>query len=287
MGVIYLQSFNSAIDRFCYKHPRFGINNLMLYIIIGNALVYVFSKMDTTGMFVYYLYFNPMLIMQGQIWRLISFIFVPTTSGLLWVAVMLYFYYFIGSALERHWGAGKFTIYYLTGVIFTMLYGLISGLILKSTYMYIDASYLNLSMFFTFAVLFPDTQVLLFFVIPVKIKWLAILDAVFFVLAMIGGTFPTNLLPLVAVLNFFLFCGGSFARYFKTLKIVNSRQSVNFRSSVHRAKSEEAKSPYRHRCSVCGKTDTDYPKMEFRYCSRCTGYHCFCEDHINNHVHFQ
>ncbi|MGE4484944.1 MAG: rhomboid family intramembrane serine protease [Oscillospiraceae bacterium] len=282
-----MQRFNSAVDRFCYKHPRFGINNLMLYIIIGNALVYVFSKMDTTGTFVYYLYFNPELILQGQIWRLITFILVPTTSGLLWLALMLYFYYFIGSALERYWGAGKFTIYYLTGVIFTMLYGLISGLILKSNYMFLDASYINLSMFFTFAVLFPDTRVLLFFIFPVKIKWLAVLDAVFFVLAMIGGTFPTNFLPLVAVLNFFLFCGGNFTRYFKTLKFTNSKQSVNFRSSVHRAKYEEANKPYHHRCSVCGKTDTDYPNMEFRYCSRCTGYHCFCEEHINNHVHFQ
>lgn len=282
-----MKKLSGAIDRFCYKHPRFGIRNLMLFIVIGNALVYAFSMMDTTGKFLDYLTFSPALILQGQVWRIFTFIFLPTTYGLLLLALMLYFFYFIGSTLERHWGAGKFTIYYFSGVIFTVIYGVAVCLITGYGEVYLNAYYINLSMFFAFAVLFPDTRVLLFFFFPIKIKWLAVLDAALFAFAVIGGTFPTNLLPIVAVLNFFLFCGGNLARYFRAAKHVNSRQSVNFRASVSRAQYEEEQKPYRHRCSVCGKTDADYPNLEFRYCSRCEGYHCFCEEHIGNHVHFE
>lgn len=282
-----MNKITKAIDRFCYRHPNFGINNLMLYIVIGNAAVYLFSQMDTTLFFYEKLLFNPQLILKGEIWRLLTFVFVPSVDGLLWVAVMLYFYYFIGSTLERYWGSGKFTLYYLSGVLFTMIYGLLAGLITDQQYMFLDASFINLSMFFAFATLFPDTQVLLFFIIPIKIKWLAIVDAVFFALSIFLGTFPTNLLPLVAILNFFLFCGDSITRAFKSARAANSRQASGFRASVNRAKYEERQQTYRHRCAVCGKTDTEYPNLEFRYCSRCTGYHCFCQDHINNHVHFQ
>lgn len=282
-----MKFFSNAIDRFCYKHPRFGIKNLMLYIVIGTAIVYIMGMMDTTGTFLYYLYFNPALILHGQIWRIVTFLFVPTTSGILWVAIMLYFYYFIGSSLEREWGSAKFTLYYICGVVVTIIYGMIAGLLTDSTYMLLDSTYINLSMFFAFAVLFPDVRVLLFFIIPVKMKWLAIIDAVFFAYSIVIGTFPGNLLPLIALLNFFLFCGGYFSDFIKPIKARNSRASVNFRRQTQSAQYENAQKPYRHKCSVCGKTDTDYPNMQFRYCSRCQGYHCFCEEHINNHIHFQ
>lgn len=282
-----MKFFSNAIDRFCYKHPRFGIKNLMLYIVIGTAIVYIMGMMDTTGTFLYYLYFNPALILHGQIWRIVTFLFVPTTSGILWVAIMLYFYYFIGSSLEREWGSAKFTLYYICGVVVTIIYGMIAGLLTDSTYMLLDSTYINLSMFFAFAVLFPDVRVLLFFIIPVKMKWLAIIDAVFFAYSIAIGTFPGNLLPLIALLNFFLFCGGYFSDFIKPIKARNSIASVNFRRQTQSAQYENAQKPYRHKCSVCGKTDTDYPNMQFRYCSRCQGYHCFCEEHINNHIHFQ
>lgn len=285
-GGSILKSFDRALDRFCYKHPRFGIRNLMLYIVIGNIIVYLFSIMDTTNTFVYYLYFNPQLILQGQVWRLITFIFIPTTSGLLFVALMLYFYYFIGSTLEREWGSGKFTIYYIFGILLTIIYGFISGLLTNSGYMLLDSSYINLSMFFAFAALFPETRVLLFFFIPIKIKWLAIVDAAFFAISMLITPFPLNLLPLVAVANFFLFCGNLvFGDAFRRAR-ANNKNATQFRTAVHRAKYEEAQQPYRHKCAVCGRTDTEYPNLEFRYCSRCAGYRCFCSDHINNHVHF-
>lgn len=287
LGGIGLKNYSSAIDKFCYKHPRFGIPKLMLYIIIGNAIVYLFGLMDTTGTFLSYLYFNPALVLQGQVWRLITFIFIPSGSNIFFVAIFLYFYYFIGSTLENHWGAPRFTIYYISGILLTVIYGFIAWLITGDTSSSLDSTYINLSMFFAFAVLFPDMRVLLFFIIPIKIKWLAILDAVYFLVSIFITPFPANLLPIVAILNFFIFCGGTLMDYIRPHFRRNTKQTINFRKEARKVKQEQSSLPYRHKCEVCGRTDAEYPNLEFRYCSKCNGYHCFCIDHINNHIHFQ
>ena len=286
-----MKAIDNALERFCYKHPKFGIRNLMLYIVAGNALVYILGIMDTTGTFLNFLLFSPELIFKGQVWRLISFVFLPayySVTDIFWLAISLYFYYFIGSALERHWGPGKFTLYYISGVILNIVYGFIlhfCGFGALSIFM--TASYINLSMFFAFAVLWPETMVLLFFFIPVKVKWLAWLDAALFVynIAVQMDIFPMNLLPIVAVLNFLIFCGSEVFRGFSTT-VKRSSRVTDFKQAARRTEHEQNIRGYRHKCSVCGRTDTDYPDLEFRYCSRCTGYHCFCEDHINSHVHF-
>lgn len=281
----FLRSFNRYIDRFCYKHPNFGIRNLMLFIVIGNAAVYIFSMMDTTGDFLRYLYLSPYLILRGQIWRLVTFVLVPENTNLLFLAVFLYFYYFIGSSLENQWGTGKFTVYYIFGMLLTIIYSFIASLITGFNQLfYIGASYINLSMFFAFATLFPDNRVLLFFIIPIKIKWLAYLNAAYFVVSMIGGR---TLLPLIALLNYLLFCGDILLSSLKTIKYRSSKNVVNFQKASRQYRAQQAQAPYRRRCEVCGKTDTEYPDLEFRYCSRCEGYHCYCAEHINNHIHFK
>lgn len=180
-----------SVDRFCARHPHFGIQNLMIFIIVGNALVWLFSMMDTTGTLMGYLYFSPQDILRGQVWRLVTFVLIPENTGLLSFALSLYFYYFIGTTLERQWGQAKFTLYYISGVVFTIVYGFviyfITGVNCGAT-----ATYINLSMFFSFATLFPETRVLLFFIIPIKIKWLAIVDAVFFVIAVLLNSFRSE-----------------------------------------------------------------------------------------------
>ena len=138
-------------------------------------------------------------------------------------------------------------------------------------------------MFFSFAALFPEMTVMLFFVIPVKMKYLAIIDALFFVYGVITTSFPLNLLPVVAVVNFFVFFGGELIRRIPRRA---SKNTVNFRRESGRIRREQRQQLYTHKCAVCGRTDTSNPELEFRYCSRCAGYHCFCQDHINNHIHF-
>jgi len=262
----------------------------MLFIVIISAIVYIIGGIGLLE----FIRFHPVLILRGEVWRVITWIFMPLNTGagltgVFFTAIALYFYYFIGSTLEREWGTAKFTIYYIFGVLLNIIYGFVAWLGFGVTLSIIPI-YLNLSMFFAFAVLFPDFVVRLFLIIPIKIKWLAILNGVYFTYMIISGILAGSLiaafLPLVALLNFFILCGYDLISLIKPLKIKTSPQMVNFKKAAKKAKRELADKPYRHKCAVCGKTDTDYPDLEFRYCSQCNGYHCFCVDHINNHIHF-
>ena len=125
-GGISLKAIRRKIEKFCYRHPRFGISRLMLYIVIASAAVYLLSMMDTTGNLSGYLAFSPYYILRGQVWRLVTWVIaVPSVVGILWTALSLYFYYFIGSTLENHWGTARFSMYYLIGVVLNIIYGFI------------------------------------------------------------------------------------------------------------------------------------------------------------------
>ena len=272
------------VDLFCYRHPRFGIPNLMLYIVIGNVAIWLFGIVDTTGTLHRLLAFSPYDILHGQVWRLVTFALIPISDGF-FALIAFYFYYFIGSTIEREWGSGKFTIYVLTGMLLTVAYGFVLYFIFQWN-IYISAEYIYFSMLFTFATLYPDMTVLLFYIIPIKMKWLGIVDALFFLFEILTLRFPLNFLSVVAVLNYLLFCGGWLFDYLRPGRVRQRRKTTQFRNEMHRIRYEEKNRPYTRKCSACGRTDTDYPDLEFRYCSRCAGYHCFCMEHIYNHVHF-
>ena len=293
-----MRALQQWLERFCRKHPRLGIPGLMKYIVIGNILVYILDMFGIGGVYAAsnLLAFSPSGILHGEVWRLITFVFVPYVSGrslgsFFWLAVMLYFYYFIGTTLEREWGTTKFTVFYVFGIILNIIVGFLVG---GAT-----MNYVNLSMFFAFATLFPDTQVLLFFIIPVKIKWLAWIDAAFFAYSiirlLISGHPLLALLPVVAILNYLLFfasdIGGTLGYWkqragFKTGKS-SGPKVINFNNAKTKTRAKASKENYLHKCAVCGKTDVSDPNMEFRYCSRCNGYYCYCADHINSHIHIQ
>lgn len=281
---IVLKKLIDKIDRFCILHPRFGIPRLMMFVVIGTLAVWLFSAMDTTGMFLNMLTFSPeMVFRHGQVWRMLTFIFIPEASGI-WLVFWLYLYYFMGNALEDTWGSGKFTIYYFSGVILSMLYSTIVWLI-TGVSMGMTVHYINLSMYFAFATLYPDTQFYIFWFIPVKVKWLAAFMAVMFVLGIITYPFPMNLLPLIALLNYFVFCGQWLWDLVGRGKVQRQKNVVNFQKETRRIQREMKDKPYSRKCEICGRTDADHPELEFRFCSRCAGYHCYCIDHINNHVH--
>ncbi len=267
------------IERFCYKHPDFGVKNLMKYVAIANAAFWLLGAVNPV--LLSYLSFDPALVLRGQIWRVITFALYPPSVGML-ALVAIYFYYWIGSTLEQYWGTPQFTIYFFSGLLLTLLYGFLVYFI-GGVRIALDAQYVYLSMFFSFAALFPDMEVLLFFVLPIKMKWLALVNAAYFVLGIATMPFPVNLLPLVAVLNFFVFCGGDLLRRRPRKPSANT---VNFRKESRRIQREQSQQLYNHKCAVCGRTDKSNPELEFRYCSRCAGYHCFCEEHINSHIHF-
>ena len=138
-----------------------------------------------------------------------------------------------------------------------------------------------------FAFLFPDTRLLLFFFIPVKIKWLAWLDIAVFVIgivqSLLAGSWLGAILPVVALLNFLVFIWPAIDAFIRQQKYRHNPQTVNFKKAVRQQQQQRG---YHHKCAVCGRTDTDYPNLQFRYCSKCAGYRCFCQDHIFSHVHF-
>ena len=285
-----MNKLRDAVDRFCARHPRFGIPNLMLYIVIGNVAVYLLSVLTRSNDIgaLNFLAFSLGGLLQGEVWRIITFVFVPEYTSPFWLIVSLYFYYWIGSTLEREWGTARFNLYYLSGTLLTVLGAVLSSLITGQYGLLVaGTTYVNLSMFLAFAVLFPNVQVLLFFILPVKMKWLAWVDGALFALGIVTSLFNGNwtgvILPIVALLNFLVFIWPEIQRLNDRRRHQTSRQTVNFRKAVRQQQQQRG---YRHKCAVCGRTDADYPDLQFRYCSKCAGYHCFCQDHIFTHIHF-
>ena len=279
-----MKAVSRWLDRFCYDHPNFGIPNLMKYIVIGNVMVY-FLDLFSRGYASWMLSFSSPLILQGQLWRVLSFIFVPTGGGfVLWFVMTTLFYYYIGNALERQWGTTRFTVFYGLGILLNIIMGFVMG----STSMY----YINMSMFFSFATLYPEMQVLLFGILPLKVKWLAWLDAALFAYDIFFRIFSqqwiTAVLPLVALLNYFIFFWddlmSAVRRTGQRAAYRANPQTINFKKAQ---KQVQERRGYLHKCAVCGITDADDPDMEFRYCSKCNGYYCYCMKHINDHVHVE
>lgn len=288
-----MKKLYDGVQRFCAAHPRFGIPNLMRVIVIGNVAVYVLMLLtqanDANALS--FLTFNLNALLHGEVWRLVTFVFVPAYSSPFALLISLYFYYWIGSTLERQWGTAKFNLYYISGALLTVLGVVLASLITGNPYLTASGTgYVNLSMFFAFAFLFPDTTVLLFFILPVKMKWLAYLDGALFAFDIIKAIGAHNwagvVLPIVALLNFAVFIWPEVHYLKERAKYQNSRKTVQFRQAQQQQAKQAQQQGYRHKCAVCGRTDTDYPDLQFRYCSKCVGYHCFCQDHIFNHVHF-
>lgn len=283
-----MKNLRRNFERFCLRNRNKGIPNLMLYICIGNAVMYVISMVTRNYTLYNLLSFNRRLILQGQVWRLFTYPLTYLTSNILLMAISLLCYYSLGNAMEHMWGTLKFNIFYLTGVVLMDIYAMIFNC---SANVY----YLNMSLFLGYATLFPDASFLLFFIIPVKAWVLALFDLVIILLGVFSPPFTAaNLFPLIALGNYFLFFGKD------VLNVIPLSWQSNARKLFHKKpkqpkviqfhvsqKPQEPKQNYNHRCTVCGRTDVSNPELEFRYCSKCKGYYCYCQDHINNHVHIQ
>ena len=291
-----MKNLRRNFERFCYTNRTKGIPNLMLYITVGSAIVYLLSMIDESNTLYYALCFDRTLILQGQIWRLFTYVFTDSGSNLLMTMIGLLCYFSLGRAMENIWGTFRFNLFYLGGVvlmdIFCMLFG---G--------WADVSYLNLSLLLGYATLYPNAHFLLFFIIPVKAWILALFYLAVTVYNVVilsyMGMFPYNLFPLVAIANYLLFFGKDVLNVIPLSWRINAKRlfkkkapkktgSIPFPTAgSYQASTATVKEPYTHKCTVCGRTDVTNPELEFRYCSRCNGYHCYCEDHINNHTHIQ
>lgn len=209
------------------KLRRYTISDLMKTIVIGQGIVYILMYVwPSLG---YQLYSMMTLsrsaILRGQIWRLVTFVFAPPASSPLFVLFALYFYYMIGSGLERRWGKVKFNLYYGIGMLCAIVACLLTG--------HADNTYLNLSLFFAYAAMYPNEEVYLFGILPIKMKYLAVLDALIYLRAFIAGPWSSRVTIVLCLLNVFLFLGGDLintirreSQYWKTRR--------NFRRTMRR-----------------------------------------------------
>ena len=219
-----MKNLRSRFERFCYRNRNKGIPNLMLYITIGNALVYFFTVTTQNVTLYNFLCFNRELILRGQIWRLFTYVLTSTSGTVVSVAIGLLCYYMLGRNIEHLWGTCRFNLYYLTGVVlmdvFCMLFG---G--------FANASYLNLSLFLAYATMFPNAHFLLFFIIPIKawifaVVYLGIILYNVIVLSFPDFIFPYNLLPLISLANYFLFFGKDFLNIIPLTWQANAKRLV-------------------------------------------------------------
>ena len=144
-----MSAISRWLDRFCYRHPNFGIAGLMRYIAIGNVFVYLLDRVSR-GTFTHIIAFYPSMILKGQIWRLLSFVFVPQSTTLIWFVLSVMMYYYLGTALERHWGKARFSMFYLVGVVMNIIIGFALYFYLgrPQTAITANMTYVNMSIFF-------------------------------------------------------------------------------------------------------------------------------------------
>lgn len=255
------------------RFGRYAIPHLMAYIVGAEGIVFLLSRTPQGMGILGLLQFEPRMIAQGQLWRLIGFIFIPPTFSI-WVFFILYFYYMLGTRLEDEWGSFRFNVYYFTGVACTVAAAFLSGQLAT-------AFYLNLSIFLAFATIDPDFSILLFFVIPFKVKYLAWLSWLYVAFTVLVEPLPYKVMAAVSIANYFLFFGKDVAGYWK------GRARAYPRRRAFQAQARQARQSTVHKCLVCGLTEAEDPRMDFRYCSGCGGRYEYCATHLKSHEHIK
>ncbi len=246
---------------------KIAVNNLTMYIIIGQIIAFlcINSGYITSSN----LALNYSLILEGQFWRTLSFLIIPPGTTPIISLLSWYILYLMGSNLEHYWGALHYNLYILVAVILTNIASYLFNLTVGTNY------YLQSSIFLAFAFLNPNFQVRLFFIIPIKIKWIAIATGVIYLWALIFGGLGAKLLLIASFTNFFIFFSKDI--YYK-IKYRGKRIKNKISTEVNKNR------PI-HKCKVCSKNDINSPHTDFRYCSTCE--ECFCDEHINNHTHLE
>lgn len=284
LGVIQL----NWLDKLERKLGRFAIPNLTVYLLVGYVIGFGIVNLmrDMVG----YLTLEPALILRGQVWRLISWVLIPPTDNLISLVFLVLLYYSLGTALERTWGIFRYNVYIFSGLLFTVLavFGLYAFYYFRygvevplSAVGLIGTNYITMSIFLAFAVIYPDMEVMLYFILPIKMKWMALVYVVLAGYDFINGGIGIRVAIGASLLNFVIF-------------FLSTRNYKRFgpREQARKAKFKKQSSPHmtytngaHHRCAVCGRTELDDPCLEFRFCSKCNGNYEYCQDHLFTHEH--
>lgn len=270
------------LDKMERKYGRYALKNLPMFIIATYVAGYVLELL--TPEMLGYLTLEPYYILHGQVWRLVTWILIPPSSLDIFTIIMLFFYFSIGQTLERTWGSFKFDVYIFSGLIFTvigafLLYGMTGYIgigMLFTTY------YINMSIFLAFALSYPNMQVMLYFFIPIKMKWMGILYGFFIVYSFAKSSWVGKVAIIASLLNFIVFF--LMTRDYRRVSPKEIRRKQNFKRQMNTAKPGNGRQPM-HKCAVCGRTELDGDDLEFRYCSKCDGNYEYCQDHLFTHQH--
>ncbi len=294
--------------RFLQRNRNKGIPNLMLYICIANAVLLLYTYFTDDYKPVNALYFDMERIFRGEVWRCVTWLMsFATESGYGLISIVFYvlFNHWLGNVLESIWGTFRLNIYYLGGALITVVVAVLIGLC--GIPVQVSAYYLNISLMLAVATLIPEERIMLFGIFSLKMRWLALFDVALILINLIrviarysGIVFWMELLmvgtaPVISLLNYLLNFGKDVGRLFRSnYSYKQVKRHYEFKKAAKQPRPNLAdqfrskeKGPFRHKCTVCGRTDATHPNLEFRYCSRCKGYYCYCIDHINNHTHVE
>ena len=272
------------------KFGRFAIRNLTMYMILTYVvgLLLTYTKPSVLEL----LALEPYFILKGEVWRVISWSFAPRVTLDVWTMVMLFCYYSFGRQLERIWGDFRYNLYVFGGILLTIIaaFALYFILDFQDPFMYFngwfDTQYICWSLFFGYAMTCPDQSVLLYFIISLKAKWVALILSVFVVIDLVTGNIFSRAEAIAAIVNFLIFFGVT--RRFKEVRLRNVQRSFPQKSKFGRpiadTKIVNSNVP-KHKCAVCGKTEQDGEDLEFRYCSKCDGDYEYCQEHLFTHNH--
>lgn len=262
----------SFLDQLERALGRYAIRNLGLYLVIAQVFVFLTAMFGLVRLDA--LDFAPALVLDaGQWWRVVTFmLIVPIPSGALgfvFTAFGWYIFFLMSNALEEHWGAFRFNVYLGLSYVLTVALSFFTPL------QGVTNLYILGSVFLAFAFLNPDFELLLFFILPVKIKWLAVIAWAFNIVQFLRGDLAERLQIGATVVTFLVFFGPAMLHLLR-----NGR-----RQAARRAERTVEEVRPRHVCHVCGKNDRTHPQLDFRYCSKCAGDQCYCPEHIHNHSH--
>lgn len=263
------------------KFGRYAIRHLTNYIIgiyIAGFVLEMFAPS-----FFYWLTLEPALILQGQVWRLITWIFLPPESASPFVIIMLLLYYSLGNTLEATWGAFRYNVYIFTGIIASIIgafvlyfFGIPSMGGAFSTY------YINMSIFLAFAASYPNQQLMLYFIIPIKVKWFGVVYGVMILYDLINANWAGRVVIIASLFNFIVFFLST--RNYQRVSPREIHRKQSYRQAVKKA-APKGKGVTRHKCAICGRTELDGDDLEFRFCSKCEGNYEYCQDHLFTHEH--
>jgi membrane associated rhomboid family serine protease len=249
------------------KVGKYIPQNLTIILLVGQVLSYVLTF--TNPQYFQYFPLSGKQLINGELWRIITFAIAPVSESLIFVIFAWYFFYMFGTALENKWGSFRYLVYIALSYILTIIFALIfPEAIVTNTYLYA-------SLFLAFVQIYPNFQLLLFFIIPVKVKWLGYLTWFGLISTFLVGELTLKVLIVLSVSNFILFF---WKDLFYSLKVIKKGGSKNLKNVFHEGK------PL-HICAICAKNEVTNPDMEIRYCSQCFPTSCYCGEHIKNHQH--